>query len=789
MSVSVTLNGTVYTIPQTGETGWGNAVTSFLQAVGSTTLQKTGGTFTLTAEADFGSGFGLKALYYKSEASTVAASGVLRLGVTDTISFKNNAASGDLAISIDGSDNLAYRSHVLAYSVDAQILSNKTFSDAVILTDIATPSTPVTGFGKIYFKTDGFLYQLNDSGTETKVGAGAGGINYVTNTDFESNTTGWATYKDAASATPVDGTGGSPTSTFARSASSPLRGTASGLLTAAAQGEGVSYNFTIASADTTTMQAISFEYALSGTITKGDYSVWIYDVTNSVLIQPTVYQLTGTSGTNYRFASQFQPNSSSTSYRLIIHESAASPSGTLKVDDVSVGPTVFLAATIETDWTSFTPTGTWTTNTTYTGRWRRVGDSYQYQIKVALSGAPGGSAGLTVDPRASGLTVDTTKMAGTDEQQDVGFGVVYDVSALTSYDGSCFLGADTNGDAVKPKYVDTNGVLQSVSSTAPMTFATGDFVYITGQLPISGWSTGSTVIGGGEGRVVSATADSQTPTGTLNGSSNIIKFGTITKDTHGAYATSTGLYTVPVAGFYKCSAIVEMQTTVSSGTLTRIGVGVNATVKSWGSVIGQASGTFGLSPTVTHTVFCNAGDTIGFYSLLNGSSNSFTASQTGSSFEIERVSGPELLQANETVAARYYNTAGTTLTKSADNTMVFATKDYDTHGAFVTSTFTVPIAGKYKVDAGYFIASGATWAAADNVTLSIQVNGTDKARTDNAQQAAHTTNVSSRISDVVSVVAGDLITIHINPTKAAAGNVTLNTTAYVNVVSIVKVGN
>lgn len=37
------------------------------------------------------------------------------------------------------------------------------------LPEISTPPTPTSGSGNVYFKTDGFLYQQNDGGTETKL--------------------------------------------------------------------------------------------------------------------------------------------------------------------------------------------------------------------------------------------------------------------------------------------------------------------------------------------------------------------------------------------------------------------------------------------------------------------------------------------------------------------------------------------------------------------------------------------------------------------------------------------
>lgn len=108
MSVSVTINGTSYTIPTTGETGWGNNVTNWIQAASQHLLQKTGGAFTLTAEVNFGATYGLKSVYYKSSAGTVSTTGAIRLGASDLISWRNNANTQDLELSVDSSDRLNY---------------------------------------------------------------------------------------------------------------------------------------------------------------------------------------------------------------------------------------------------------------------------------------------------------------------------------------------------------------------------------------------------------------------------------------------------------------------------------------------------------------------------------------------------------------------------------------------------------------------------------------------------------------------------------------------------------
>jgi hypothetical protein len=55
-------------------------------------------------------------------------------------------------------------------------LSNKTFSDAITMAQITTPSNPASGFDKVYVKSDNNLYKLDSTGTETQVGAGGGGL-------------------------------------------------------------------------------------------------------------------------------------------------------------------------------------------------------------------------------------------------------------------------------------------------------------------------------------------------------------------------------------------------------------------------------------------------------------------------------------------------------------------------------------------------------------------------------------------------------------------------------------
>lgn len=137
-SVNVTVNGTTYSIPQTNEKGWGASVTSWIQAVSSSTIQPNSGTFTLTADLDFGGSYGLKSLYYKSRSSNLASSGMFRLANTDTFCWRNaaNAANVCLSPNVSTDGVLQYNGVDLLGSSLTQTITNKT---------IAAGSNTITG--------------------------------------------------------------------------------------------------------------------------------------------------------------------------------------------------------------------------------------------------------------------------------------------------------------------------------------------------------------------------------------------------------------------------------------------------------------------------------------------------------------------------------------------------------------------------------------------------------------------------------------------------------------------
>lgn len=118
MSVNLTVNGTVYAYPSTGDEQWGSVTTNWASAVTTGMLQKAGGTFTLTADVNFGATFGLLSAYFSSRSSNPSSSGQFRLANADTgIGWRNAANSGNLLLTVNSLNYLTFNGVIVAPSV------------------------------------------------------------------------------------------------------------------------------------------------------------------------------------------------------------------------------------------------------------------------------------------------------------------------------------------------------------------------------------------------------------------------------------------------------------------------------------------------------------------------------------------------------------------------------------------------------------------------------------------------------------------------------------------------
>lgn len=593
--------------------------------------------------------------------------------------------------------------------------------------------------GQILYNTDTLKLNQYNGTSWVDVGSGEGGINYVSpNHDAEGGTSGWATYADAAAATPADGTGGSANVTWTQSSSTPLRGSYSFRLTKDAanrQGQGVSYAFTIAEADKAKPLNVSFEYRVSAAAVAGsdsatgDVNVYVYDVTNSTLIQPTPFKLPGGTGNTWKYSGQFQASSSSTSYRLIFHVAGTNASAaTYDFDSVVVGPQLQLQGAPVTDWVSYTPTGNWVSNTTFSGFWRRVGESMHVRGRAVLTGAPTSAVFSYSIP--SGYTINDSVMpGGSTSTNPIGIAMAYDDSGGSGYSRIEGIVVRNSSTSVTVAMLagGTDEYTTQVDQANPFTFASGDVVAVEFSVPITGWGSNVVMSQDADTRVVVARAVGQ-PSSTTSG--NVIIYGTESFDTHGAYDNTTGRFTAPLSGFYEVSHQANSTntyvTSVYKNAASDVLLGVVFSGVGGGSVVVQA----------------NAGDILD----IRPSATTGTFSSSGGFVQFKRLSGAPVVAASEKIFALAYGDAASA---SDGNPIIWPTVSVSTHGAYNVSTgrFTAPSPGLYRVQAAVVSSDAARQLYVNVDAVDTRLLGT----TDSNGEGTFTSTVNVLAGQVIDV--------------------------------------
>lgn len=634
-----------------------------------------------------------------------------------------------------------------------------------------TGVTPPSGYYNIYVKsTNNKLTLVNDAGAETSVGGGAGGINYFSETyDAENGTTGWSTYADGYTTTgmPTDGTGGSAVITWTTTSTTPLRDDRSFLFTKGATstaGDGVKYDFTIDAADKGKVLQGSFEYYVdSGTYADDEMQVWVYDVTNAKVIPCAPYKIKNSSLIE-KFPFEFQTSIDSTSYRLMLHVAGTSTSAyTMKFDNFNVGPQAKLYGSPITDWVSYTPTGTWSTNTTYTGEWRQVGDSIEIVAHIAVSGAPTGSFTVNIP---SGYSIDTNKLVGSNAA--IGTAWALNNAGNARYTGTVVYNSTTSVTVVG--YASTSGW----SATVPHTFASGDFVDIKFSVPIQGWSSSQRMSHDANTRVVAARYGKSGTQAVTTGVNTITGWAVSDGDTHSGF--SSDKYYFKVSGWYSYRAEYLNDTTAVGIPLYRINGGTDIFIGT------DASGRrFGGSAIF----YANAGDYLEnrFYT---GSNVTIQAGNDSTWFSVDMINGPSQVMASDTVACRYTSDIGHSLTNGALTVIVFEDKDYDSTNSYNSSTgkYYPPVPGLFQIDATTTLV---TTSSGGEALITIRKNG--------ATYVAHGTRLDPtaaqyyglQVSDTINLLPTDYIEITVYHTNGVGKALEANSAS--NHLSIKKVGN
>lgn len=622
-------------------------------------------------------------------------------------------------------------------------------------------------------------------------------LNYIANPGAESTTTGWATYAGTAANIPASGTGGTATNlTFSRSTSSPLYNTASFSMAQAnstsLQGKGVSYDFTINSGDQAKVLNINLGFNASSTFVasngttaplndgttttnagNSDIEVFLYDITNAVLIPVTPQVITANGTNNFTFNGSFQTASNSTSYRLIFHVATTSANATgwtFKFDNVFVGRQPIVQGPPMSDWSlnayAFTFTGLGSTSSTNVYS-RRVGDSLQVQGYVTCGTSTNTPTTINFP---TGLAIDTAKLTATANISQVGKGYNVPASISPAY--------SSTGYGPFPIFYDgsTNNFLYIANATdgSAHFVKSQNFININANfafeftVPITGWSTNTVMSNDADTRLVAM--DSLKSAGAVTANTTIPTWSVVNQDTHGAFNSSTGLYTVPVAGDYFVSFGVATTTGNPQAQINKNGsVIINSAV--------SANGYGTVSKLITGLV---PGDTLSV-SINQSLTVSTLTSPYSTYFTVNRISGPATIAASDAVNIRYFSSS--TSISGSLATIVFATKDFDTNNTYASGIFTVPSSGKYQVNVGLLITG--TIALNNNMIVEIQKNSSVVSRFTEFFPAT-LTDGKAAMSDLISCVAGDTIRIQASSNVTGPSIVSSN---FDNYLSIVRTGN
>ncbi len=546
------------------------------------------------------------------------------------------------------------------------------------------------------------------------------------------------------------------------------------------------------------MQFSFFYQYQSGTInfsgtSSNSFGVAIYDVTNSQFIQPAgVFNLVQNSGVG-KASGTFQTSSNGTSYRLVIYNANATGAGPMSIylDDFFVGPQITAAGAAASDWQSYSMTitgsssnptkGTTTTDLAY---WRRVGDSMEVTYTLVQSGAGSAGSGTYLFSLPSGTVIDSSK-------------VVVSTTTFRGHIGVCHISNSTGSSARfqgNAFAYDTTHIALGVTSgsisdwnavgsaNAPLSDA-AQVITFRAVVPISGWSSNTVMSNDTDTRGVAARYKSSAGNSFTGASVQVVDYATKDYDTHAAVTTGSGWkFTAPVSGKYSVKASFSIGSLAwTAGNRSQMALFKNGSLYcNLNQVQAQATASYAMVVVGSDEIDLNAGD---FIDIRNDCSQNGTYSSSTDSMHIavERLSGPATIAATESVNARYFASA-TSLSGSLV-TISWTTKDFDSHNAMSSGTYTVPVSGKYQVNTN--IAISGTFALNNQNNLVIQKNGTTVSEeldyAAGAETSAHVT-----LSDIISCLAGDTLRVQLSSGATTPAIVSSNTK---NFISISRVGN
>jgi hypothetical protein len=680
-------------------------------------------------------------------------------------------------------------------TTNTQTLTNKTLTGASIESPIRsdvkkdTKANLVTYAttspnGQLVFATDEkLMYQVVDSLLES-VGSGNGSLATVFQLTAEELLADWTTGDNATFLG-----AGALSGTFVKNTATPLQGGASYVYTQAA---GSLNDYLACPAKAVDVRfrgkdaTLFFPFTYNGA--NNDIEVIFYDVTNAAIIPSSSFIQASTSVGIFK--TNIPIPLTCASIRVGFQVKVLNSTRIFAFDSIELtaDSTVYADIANMTDWASYTPLGSFTTNTTYSGMIRRMGDSAQIQILLNMAGAP--NAGDLTFTSAQllnglGLSVDTSKLTlGTSAQTLVSIGTATMKDFNLANLGAMTVHWNKSSSTVSiAGYANTQFSNPGGPST-PIAYASGDTISLNITIPILGWTASNRNILTAPDTFSTDTAPLVFKATEVNANDPVGTFSTYT------YAANTN--TRSVSGSAPSQSIASMNqngiqiftrafnaasTTGNPAAIAiQIGKGLKGTslnlYKSAGKVT-AGNIDFALFDTTESDGILNKtyNEVTGILYLDSGATRTSVISvsrfyfsdvtfQANGFLVINASKNPALTGLNiERVAARAVSTSGQVLNTIAATITWNSAKTYDTHNSLNTTTgiFTAPESGYYQVNAG-IVFNSAAYTTGAAVWLVLFKNGIlYSSGAQNRAWASITTNVGCGYSDVVYLSKGETI--------------------------------
>lgn len=227
-----------------------------------------------------------------------------------------------------------------------------------------------------------------------------------------------------------------------------------------------------------------------------DIEVIFYDATNSVIIPSSSFVQQSTDISIFKTNIVIPPTCAN--IRIGFQTKVLNSGKIFRFDSVELtaDTTIFAQLANMQDTTSFTASGQWTTNVTYSGFYTRFGEWAKIQWKWDCTNSPTGSTQTLNMP--SGLVIDSSKLKITAPNNYVGLvsnGMAWDNSGAVGH--PLYAEYQGNTGQIAAMIRSTAGTYEAragLSVTVPFTAATSDSYELTAWVPIVGWVSNNTNI-------------------------------------------------------------------------------------------------------------------------------------------------------------------------------------------------------------------------------------------------------------------------------------------------------